>query len=527
MYSKQARRASGTDQAHSFGHIPPPGMQRSVFNRGSSMKTTFSSGELVPIFVDEALPGDTISMNLSSFARMATPLYPVMDNQWMDFFWFAVPLRLLWDNFQRFMGEQDDPDDSIDFLIPIMTGPGAPGYLPESLQDHMGIPSGIDDVEHSALFTRAYALIWNQWFRDQNLQDSIPFSKGDGPDDPADYVLQRRGKRKDYFTGALPFPQKGDPVSIPFADSAPVIQITDGAPTLEPILGTGGSAGLMEAHTGNDMQFPNHSDTNSGLKWVDPQLQADLSSAINPTINSLRTAFQIQKLFERDARGGTRYTELLRAHFGVTSPDARLQRPEFLGGGSHQVSIAPVPNTSGQLGTLGAFAVTGGSQVGFTKSFTEHCIVMGLVATRADLHYQQGLNRMFSRRTKYDFYWPALAHLGEQAILLKEIFIQDPASMENDDVFAYQERWAEYRYKPSETSGKMRSTAPLPLDAWHLAQHFATAPVLGADFIEENPPLDRVLAVSGETQWLLDCSFAMKHARPMPTYSVPGNIDRF
>lgn len=533
MALKQANHPSNTGRQHSFAEIPRAEIQRSSFNRSCGLKTTFEAGFLIPIFCDEALPGDTMSMKMASFGRMATPLYPVMDNQALDYFFFFVPNRLLWDNWEKFNGAQDDPGDSTDFLVPTITSPASVGHVEESIHDYIGIPPAIPDLVHTALFHRAYNRIWTDWFRDENLQDSLILNTDNGPDDPADYALMRRGKRKDYFTSCLPWPQKGPAVELPLGTSAPVVPLSGASPISTPIFEPEGGSGGPDAMEIDSGGVFSHGDPSGGpedLKWTTTGLEADLTNATAATINQLRQAFQIQKLYERDARGGTRYTEILRAHFGVTSPDQRLQRPEFLGGGSSVISVMPVAETNSQaasvVGALGAFATSIGTNVGFHKSFVEHGVIMGFVASRADLNYQQGLQRQFSRSTRWDFFWPALAHLGEQAVLNKEIYAQGTA-VPDDDVFGYQERFAEYRYKPSQTTGAMRSQHTLTLHQWHLAQDFSVLPVLDDTFIEENPPLDRVLAVSGETQFLLDLFFDYKSARPMPTYGVPGLIDHF
>jgi hypothetical protein len=512
--------------AHSFSQNPDIKIQRSSFNRDHGHTTAFDAGYLVPVFVDEALPGDTFNCDMSGFARLATPIYPLMDNLFMDTHFFAVPLRLVWDNWQKFCGEQTDPGDSIDYLVPTMTSTTGTGYSEESIHDYFGIPPGVPDLEHSSLFHRAYNLIYNEWFRDQNLQDSVVVDKDDGPDDPSDYVLLKRGKRHDYFTSALPWPQKGDSVDLPLGVSADIYtagatndaqDITVFSTTEDAyrkITGGGTGGDVYIGGTGNEAY----------------KLYADLSNATAATINQLRQSFQIQRMLERDARGGTRYTEILKSHFGVISPDQRLQRPEYLGGGSTPVMINQVPQTSSTdatspQGNLSAYGTVGFSRHGFTKSFTEHCIVIGLVSVRADLRYQQGLNRMFSRSTRYDFFWPSLANIGEQAVLNKEIYAQGTAV--DDDVFGYQERYAEYRYKPSLVTGKMRSSSAASLDAWHLAQDFSALPVLNASFIEESPPMSRVIAVPDEPDFIFDSYIKLQCARPIPLFGIPGMIDHF
>jgi len=516
---------------HAFSQVPKADIPRSSFDRSHGHKTTFDAGYLVPILLDEALPGDTYKVNLTGFARMATPIFPVMDNMFMDTFFFSVPIRLLWDNWQKFNGEQRNPDDSTDFIIPTITSP-AGGYLVNSLEDYMGLPTGIAGIKHSALFHRAYNLIYNEWFRDQNIQDSVVNNYGDGPDLPANYTLLRRGKRHDYFTSCLPWPQKGPGVQIPLGSTAPIGTFeTTGTSMSINALSSPGQRFDIRTRTGTNPVLVDYGDASAGIG----SLFADLSDATAATINSLRQAFQVQKIFERDARGGSRYTEIIKAHFGVTSPDARLQRPEYLGGGSSPVNVTPVPQTSGTPGTggytptpqgnLAAYGTASLHNHGFSHSFTEHCVIIGLVMVRADLTYQQGLNRMWSRSTRFDFYWPALSHIGEQAVLQKEIFADGTS---NDElVFGYQERYAEYRYKPSQITGLFRSTAAGTLDSWHLAQQFASAPTLSPEFIVEDPPIDRVIAVPSEPHFLFDSYIDMRCARPMPVYGVPGMIDHF
>lgn len=542
---------------HRFSMIPQADIPRAKFDRQWAHKTTFDAGYLIPIYVDEVLPGDTFNLRMTAFARMSTPIFPVMDNLHLDTFFFFVPNRLIWNNWQKFMGEQVNPGDSISYVVPQQVSP-ASGYAVGSLQDYMGLPtvgqvgSG-NTVSHCAFWPRAYNLIWNEWFRDENLQTSAVVDKGDGPDSsPAtNYVLRRRGKRHDYFTSCLPWPQKGASVSLPLGTKAPVVT---GNPTTDRVTST-------NALHWRYKNYPSYTDVpNDGInvnigvntltdtvahaqtlgtnqQAVYPSnLYADLSTATAATINQLRQSFQIQKLLERDARGGTRYTEIVRSHFGVISPDARLQRPEYLGGGSAPIVINPVAQTSGSnasgtttpLANLAGIGTTVANGHGFTQSFTEHGIVIGLASVRADLTYQQGLGRMWSRSTRYDFYFPAFAMLGEQPVYNKEIYIRGDSG--DDGVFGYQERWAEYRYKPSQVSGLFKSTSAGTIDAWHLAQKFTSLPTLNSTFIEDNPPVSRVVAVGSSAngqQFIFDSFFDCKTVRPMPLYSVPGLIDHF
>ena len=507
-----------TVMKHEFSRVPQADIQRSTFNRSHGLKTTFDAGHLVPIFVDEVIPGDTFIVNAMGFGRLATPIYPIMDNLYVETFFFFVPNRLIWDNWERFNGAQDNPTDSTSYLVPQITLGAGVSIADSTLFDYMGLPINVNGLEFNNLHGRAYNLIWNEWFRDENLQDSVTVDKDDGPDNVTDYVLLKRGKRHDYFTSALLWPQKGDAVNLPLGSFAPVVG-WDGTNTDSVISFTG-------AVSGGELKYS----TGSGTVPVGTPAYADLSTATAATINELREAFQIQRLYERDARGGTRYTEILQSHFGVTSPDARLQRPEYLGGGKSPVGFEAVPQTSSTdattpQGNLAAMAQVGVGGHGFTKSFTEHGVIIGMANVFADLTYQQGMNRMWKRRDRWDFYWPALAHLGEQAILNEEIYTQGTSA--DTDVFGYQERYAEYRYKPSQITGKMRSAATGSLDVWHLSQDFSALPVLNNTFIEENPPIDRVVAVTNEPDLIFDWFFDMKTTRPMPVYSVPGLIDHF
>lgn len=541
LFGPSGRQPSNSQQH--FSQIPRAEIQRSVFDRSSTHKTTCNSGLLIPIYADEVLPGDTINLHSSIFARLATPLTPFMDNVYCDVQWFFVPNRLLWNNWERFNGAQDNPDDSTDFLVP-QIALTTETMLSMSLFDYLGIPPGVGDVNVAAWWTRAYNLIWNEWYRDENLQDSVVVDKGDGPDDPADYVLLRRGKRKDYFTSALPWPQKGPAVTIPLLGNAPVLGI--GKATSGWNSGASGPLYTSDGTFGTNYDPWNEiSDLNSGTKFIAkgkvisgvtyPDFYADLSEASSATINMLRTSFQYQRFLERDARGGTRYTEILLSHFGVTAPDFRLQRPELLGTSSTRVNVNPIAQTSETAdtpqGTLSAVGTLSSVAPGFGKSFVEHGVILGLMSIRADLTYQQGANRMFFRRTREDFYWPAFSHLGEQSILNREIYLQGDNAAEDTEVFGYQERYAEYRYKPSIITGLQRSNVSAgfqTLDIWNLSQDFEELPDLDSIFIQENPPIQRVVAVKNpKPEWLVDMSFRVKHARPMPVYSVPGLIDHF
>lgn len=567
-------------RGHRFSDAPAMYMKRTKFDRSHVYKTTFNSGKLIPVFIDEVLPGDTTRMSVNYFARLATPIKPIMDNIYLDWFFFFVPNRLVWEHWQSFCFEQEDPDDSTDYVIPTVsaTNNSNNAYV-GSLWDYFGLPvnttgnlSGI-----SALPFRGVYLIYNEWFRDENLQKSVKIQKGDtnevlnssrsaeqpswvftsGTSIVPGLACPPRGKRHDYFTSALPWTQKGPGVSIGLAGTAKIVdpspvsgyfvQQKTGNLAAAQFSKDGGVHDIFTANGtlqyqggGHDATIVGHSINGSGTAtanaisgntWLSMKSYADLDSSSIFTINSLRTAFQMQKFYERLARGGSRYTEVLRSFFGVVSPDARLQRPEFLGSFTKMVNVNPIAQTSATddtspQGNLSAYGVTAAKFHGFTKSFVEHGYIFGFVCARADLTYQQGINKMWLRSTVYDFYWPTFAHLGEQAIELREIYAQ--GSKDDTTVFGYQERYAEYRYKPSQITGKFRSSVTGgSLDKWHLSQFFKNAPTLNEEFIVEKPPIDRIIAVPSEPEFLLDIGFRYTTVRPMPMFGTPGLVDHF
>lgn len=521
--------------------IERPDIQRSRFLTSFTHNTTFDAGYLIPFLVEEVLPGDMLKYDVTAYVRMATPLFPMFDNQKIDTFFFFVPNRIIYDRWVNLMGEQVDPDDSIDFLAPIInsdSGGGTnEGFPRGSLGDYFGLPvegslqTGAA-VEVSALPFRAYSEIWNQWFRDQNLQDSVKYDKGGSSFNLPSLVPLKRSKMHDYFTSCLPFPQKFDAPTIPMLGKVYVDGIGSssdawGAGPENVYQSTGSENYPFWQGSGN---YRMRALAATGL----PDVFVDLANSVEAgiDINQFRQTLMIQQLLERDARGGTRYTELLRAHFGVMPQDMRLQRPEYIGGGSTPLQLTPIAQTAPTAGLpVGALGAAGTSVGQHRASYaaTEHGFIIGLINVQSELSYQQGIHRMWKRRTRYDYYWPALAHLGEQAVLNEEIYARGNV-VDDFAVFGYQERWHEYRTRTSFVTGQFRSNVPGTLDAWHLSQNFASLPALGPTFIEDTPPMARVLA-AGELavgqQYLANILIRRDATRPIPVYGTPAGLGRF
>lgn len=522
---------------HKFSELPSANCPRSAFDQTWTVKSTFDADYIIPVGnVIHVMPGDTLNMDATFFARLATPIYPLMDNMYLDVFWFFVPYRIVWDNFRKFMGERATPAASISYTVPTVDS-AADGFVTGTLADYFGLP--VDSTQLSgetvtvmSLPFRGYNLIWNEFFRDQGVQDSVTVDVDDGPDTLGDYVLLKRCKKHDYFTSARPWPQRGDAASISLTGNAAVKGIGKGNNSWNTndatVYETGESGtttfdnqrAIAYSQGANSYFYVEEDANNSGF----PGIFADLSTASSVTINDLRESIATQQLLERDARYGTRYTEIIESHYGVTNP-MEAYRPEFLGGSSQAISFTPIAQTSATSGTdyqgsLSAFATATSHNNGFVKSFTEHGMVYCLVNVRADITYQNGLNRFWSKSTRYDFYWPSFAHLGEQSVTKGEIYTQGTST--DDETWAYQERWSEYRYTPSQITGQLRSSHATTLHAWHLSEDFGSLPVLSGSFVVSNTPMARVVAAGASPHFIFDSFFKCRSVRPMPLYSTPG-----
>lgn len=543
-----------------FALLPNADIRRSQFDRSSSVKTSFNVGDVIPFYLDEVLPGDTFKVKTSKVVRLQTLITPMMDNIYLDTYFFFVPNRLVWNHWKEFNGENTESAwlPTTEYEIPQITSPATDGWKVGTVADYFGIPTGVPGLSVNALPFRAYALIMNEWFRDENLSDPLVVPLDDatvaGVNTGAYITDVAKGglpfvasKYHDYFTSCLPAPQKGPDVTIPVAEAGnlPVLTLGDVVPqpSSYTLSGIGGhyngssydpeNVGVQTTNTKFELDASYYLKSNDSQNFIPTNLWAVQSGGVHAaTINQLRMAFQIQKLYEKDARGGTRYTEILKSHFGVTSPDARLQRPEYLGGNRIPVNINQIVQQSATTegstpqGNPVGLSLTTDNHSDFTKSFTEHGFILGLMVARYDHTYQQGLDRMFSRKSRFDYYWPVFANIGEQAVYNKEIYAQGSAA--DDEVFGYQEAWADYRYKPNRVTGEMRSSYAQSLDVWHLADDYSTLPSLSDSWIrEDKSTVDRVLAVqsSVSNQLFADIYVENRCTRPMPMYSIPGLID--
>jgi len=531
--------AGRVKQSH-FASVPSNvAAPRSAFDRSFSHKTTINEGYLYPILWEPILPGDTINLSTQALCRLSTPIFPYMDNVYLDLHFFFCPNRLLWSNWEQFQGAQNDPPNTFtEYEVPSLDdATHAAGFASLSIYDYFGLPTGVTSIPQAsmpiALPFRAYRKIWNDWYREENNQDPLTVDISDGPDTTA-YALLQRNRRKDYFTSCLPWPQKGAAVTLPLGTEAPVLGIAKlnanfNLSNLTNMRESNGSNttyadGALINPTGDDNQFYVEENPTGPAGY--PNIRADLSEATSVTINALRESIVLQQMLELDARGGTRYVEILLSRFGVVSPDFRLQRPEYLGGQTIDINVSPIAQTSSTdaetpQGNLAGFAV-GRGKATINHSFVEHGQLLCLASVRADTSYQQGMNRHWSVRTRYDYYEPLAANLGEQAVLNKELaMIAGAYTSTSEDAFGYQERWAEYRYKASYVTGLFRTSAAGGLDSWHLALNFSTMPTL-ADLMPETPPIERIVAVTTEPHFILDTYTKFKHVRVLPVYSAPG-----
>lgn len=554
-----------------FNQVPETHVSRTRFNRDQNILTTFDAGKLIPFYVDEVLPGDTFSVNTAAIIRMTTPKYPVMDDAYIDFYYFFCPNRILWDNFKRFMGEADEETwmPAKTYSVPkirIVGNPNAEnqpeaykGPKTQSILDYMGVPTHLNekgsgnDIEINALPVRAYIKIWNEFFRDQNTDNPAWYQKGDAEVKYFDrgdngYVNEQKGKEyidaytggpclpvskfHDYFTSCLPYPQRGPEVTIALTGNAPVCAYNgiNTVPITKPLTVVNGplgaDPGIMQNNRveGREAQFY----VANAKGDADGFLAADMTNIEAATINQLRQAFAVQHYYEALARGGSRYREQVRALFGVSISDKTVQIPEYLGGGRYHVNINQIVQTSGQqaendtpIGETGAMSVTPINESSFTKSFEEHGFIVGVLCVRHDRSYQQGLERFWSRSDRLDYYFPQFAKLGEQPVKKKEIMLTGTAT--DNETFGYQEAWADYRMKPNRISGKMRSNAEGTLDYWHYADNYETVPTLSQEWMNEGKTeIARTLIVQNEPQFFGAIRVMNKTTRCMPLYSVPG-----